>query len=110
MDLRKKKQTHQRVSCQYICVCVFSDMYSVINNFVFIADKVTHTDLQDNHDKEDTSTKHRKSKKHKKHKSKKKKKKRKEGKDSSSDTESDKETQKRCEAVLCAYKRQIMLV
>ncbi|XP_016422162.1 protein SON-like isoform X1 [Sinocyclocheilus rhinocerous] len=55
-------------------------------------DKVTHTDLQDNHDKEDTSTKHRKSKKHKKHKSKKKKKKRKEGKDSSSDTESDKET------------------
>ncbi|KAK2908477.1 hypothetical protein Q8A67_004314 [Cirrhinus molitorella] len=56
-------------------------------------DKVTHTDLQDNHSKEDTSTKHRKSKKHKKHKSKKKRKKRKEGKDSSSDTESDKETQ-----------------
>ncbi|XP_059409456.1 protein SON isoform X2 [Carassius carassius] len=56
-------------------------------------DKVTHTDLQDNHDKEDTSTKHRKSKKHKKHKSKKKKKKHKEGKDSSSDKESDKETQ-----------------
>uniref|UniRef100_A0A672T0E8 Protein SON-like n=1 Tax=Sinocyclocheilus grahami TaxID=75366 RepID=A0A672T0E8_SINGR len=56
-------------------------------------DEVTHTDLQDNHDKEDTSTKHRKSKKHKKHKSKKKKKKRKEGKDSSSGTESDKETQ-----------------
>ncbi|KAF4119143.1 protein SON isoform X2 [Onychostoma macrolepis] len=56
-------------------------------------DKVTHTDLQDNHDKEDASTKHRKSKKHKKHKSKKKKKKRKEGKDSSSDTESDKEAQ-----------------
>ncbi|XP_043093851.1 protein SON isoform X2 [Puntigrus tetrazona] len=56
-------------------------------------DKVTHTDLKDNHDVEDTSTKHRKSKKHKKHKSKKKKKKRKEGKASSSDTESDKETQ-----------------
>ncbi|KAG1937966.1 protein SON [Pimephales promelas] len=56
-------------------------------------DKVTHTDLQDNHAKEDTSTKHRKSKKHKKHKSKKKRKKRKEGKDSSSESESDKETQ-----------------
>ncbi|ROL45364.1 Protein SON [Anabarilius grahami] len=55
-------------------------------------DKITHTDLQDNHGKEDTSTKHRKSKKHKKHKSKKKRKKRKEGKDSSSETESDKET------------------
>ncbi|KAI2668813.1 Protein SON [Labeo rohita] len=56
-------------------------------------DKVMRTDLQDDHGKEDTSTKHRKSKKHKKHKSKKKRKKRKEGKDSSSDTESDKETQ-----------------
>ncbi|XP_051765871.1 protein SON isoform X2 [Ctenopharyngodon idella] len=55
-------------------------------------DKITHTDLQDNHGKEDTSTKHRKSKKHKKHKSKKKRKKRKEGKDSSSESESDKET------------------
>ncbi|XP_073698800.1 uncharacterized protein sonb [Garra rufa] len=57
------------------------------------SDKVSHTDLQDNHGKEDSSTKHRKSKKHKKHKSKKKRKKRKEGKDSSSDSESDKETQ-----------------
>ncbi|XP_051561300.1 protein SON-like isoform X2 [Myxocyprinus asiaticus] len=52
-------------------------------------DKVTYTDLQDDHGKEDTSTKHRKSKKHKKHKSKKKKKKHKDGKE----TESDRETQ-----------------
>uniref|UniRef100_A0A8C1NH44 Protein SON-like n=1 Tax=Cyprinus carpio TaxID=7962 RepID=A0A8C1NH44_CYPCA len=56
-------------------------------------DKAMHADPRDSHDKEDTSTKHRKSKKHKKHKSKKKKKKRREGKDSSSDTQSDKETQ-----------------
>lgn len=67
-----------------------------------MADNVVHTDLQDNHGQEDTSTKHRKSKKHKKHKSKKKRKKRKEGKDSSSDTESDKEIQERCNTVLCS--------